>query len=155
MKEKTTLVICILLVAVIAGFLLWYNLSLEDYQLPFSTEEVVSVTMSISASDWVEYKLIEDQVQIQDLVNTINKSKVAADYDEQQDEVAPGITVATIRFHMEDGTQIVFHSHNAFLGTIFSADGASYKLYGFNGVRYWNQLDCEILTSLPTIPVEA
>ena len=83
MKKKTMLVVCILLVAVIAGLLLWYNLSLEDYQLPFSPEEVVSVTLSISASDWVEYKLIEDQAQIQDLVSAINKSKVTADYNEK------------------------------------------------------------------------
>ena len=73
MKKRILLLsaIVLLLLAVIIFIVCRYNL-LPNYETPFQSEEVMSVTVST----FYEAKTIEDKAEIENLITQLNKVKI-------------------------------------------------------------------------------
>ena len=148
MKKSTLLIILLVLVITAASLLLWHNARLEAFCLPFTAEEVESVTIS---SVWNEYKQIEDRAGIETVIAAMNKIKISPDSDNARDSLAPGNYGYNILFQTKDGIRYTYGAvkSNSSFSVFTDAAGDVYKIYGFSAVNLWNGLDYEIQTKDP------
>ena len=113
----------------------------DSYQLPFSQEEVESVT--IGNDFWRTYKVAETEEDIGLVVKRMNRIRILGDYDVGA-YAEEGDSSRTIRFSLKDGREYTFEAMavDGFGATFTDATG-TYLVYKFQPEALWNQLKIE------------
>ena len=146
MKKKVWILLAaVLLLAII--FTVCRYCIYEDYELPFQTEDVRSVTLS---TIW-EYKIIEDPDGIENLISEMNKIRVVPNDMGSKDRIAVGTISYSAYFELHDGSQLAYHMVPMQYGGISFSDagGSTYTARHFAPAIVWNRLD---ETDYPPMP---
>lgn len=147
MKKKILLLIVIVLLTATA-FWSYRYLSLPNYEVPFKAKEVKSITLS---NIW-EYKIVEEEDAIEEVIWEVNKISIASDYDESKGQIAEGTIGYSLYFELTDGRQLEYSAvPTQGLGFKFvDEEGNAYNARNFTMAKIWNSLDVETYPPIPS-----
>lgn len=134
-KRMIAIVAVLILFAVIVPFG-------KPYELPFSKEEVSSVTMD--SDFWRTYKEAETEEDIALVVKRMNRIQILKPYDVTK-YAEEGDYSRSIRVTLKDGRVYTYDVMAVDgLGAAFTDEtGTAYLVYRFQPEALWNQLEAE------------